>query len=308
MCCTGNVLHQCLSEEKNMNKTELLISLRSLFPFSTLDFGNVFSSIYDLFDRYVRERYKRYKAEKRMQKLTEYKRYISCCYSFYQSELELLDTNMTSLSGAQFSEFFFYAKKRWRKQYQKELLYQALCFDDHSFDEKTMRIFHITQLWKDCSSLSQEIVSMKAKFPLVSSTFLTCYSGSVNYMKSILPVALNMAFNDMAKSEALGTEHVNQLTEPALNFEINQFHMSIAQFAFYARKEKNLTQQNLSELCGIKRSVIAKMETLRQIPSYETLIQFLSFFGAKLMVCFSSPPDTNGRDDLLTAKKLYDIQ
>ncbi len=292
-----------------MNKSELLLSLRSLFPFSTLNFGNVFSSIYDLFDRYVRERYKRYKAEKRVQKLTEYKKYISCCYSFYQRELELLDTNMSkSPSGTQFSEFFFYAKKRWRKQYQKELLYQALCFDDHSFDEKTMRIFHIAQLWKDYGSLSQEIVGMKAKFPSVSQTFLACYSVSVNYMKSILPVALNMAFNDIVKSEALETENVNQLTESSLNFEINQFYMSIAQFAFYARKEKNLTQQNLSELCGIKRSVIAKMETLKQIPSYETLIQFLSFFDAKLVVCFNSPPDIDGRDDLLTAKKLYDIQ
>lgn len=303
------VTPMCTSEDEKMNKNELLSSLRSLFPFSSLDFRNVFSNIYDLFDRYVTGQYKRYKAEKRIQKLTEYKEYINYCYSFYQRELELLNTSMTEqLSSTQFSEFFFYAKKRWRKQYQKELLYQSLCFDDHSFDEKTMQIFHIVRLWKDCDSLSQEILNMKAKFPLVSQSFLSCYSVSVNYMKSILPFALNMTFNDIAKSEALNSEDVNQLTDQSINFEINQFYMSIAQFAFYARKQKNLTQQNLSELSGVKRSTIAKMETLKQIPSYETLIQLLSFFGARLTICFSSTPDTDGRDHLLTGTNLYDIQ
>lgn len=292
-----------------MNKNELLLSLRSLFPFSGLDFEKMFSSIYDLFDRYVKGRYKRYKAEKRRQKLAEYRKFIDCCYSFYQKELELLDTSMLeSFSSTQFSEFFSYAKKRWRKQYQKELLYQSLCFDDHSFDKKTMQIFHIVQMWKDYDFLSQEIINIKAKFPLVSQTFMADYSISVNYMKSILSSTLNMTFNDIAKSEALATEDVNQLTDQSISFEIKQFYMSIAQFAFYARKQKNLTQQNLSELCGVKRSVIAKMETMKQIPSYETLIQFLSFFDARLMICFSSPSDVDGRDDLLTRKDLYDIQ
>lgn len=291
-----------------MKKNELLISLRSLFPFADLDFGKVMNSIYDLFDRYVRGRYKQYKTEKRMQKLKEYREYIICCSTYYQKELELLDASISeSTSSAQFTEFFCSAKKRWRKQYHKELLFQSICFDDYSLDKRTMQLFNVAQLWKDYDFLSREIICMKEESPSVPRGFLVWCSVFADHMKSTLPVALNMVFNDIAKEEYLETEDKARLAEQSFRFEINQFYMSVAQFAFYARKGKNLTQEKLSELCGVKRSTIAKMETMKQIPSYETLIQFLSFFDARLVICFGSAHDADGRDDLLKARIPYDI-
>lgn len=292
-----------------MKKSELLLSLRSLFPFADLDFGKVISTIYDLIDRYVKGRYKQYRTEKRMQKLTEYRNYIVYCSTYYQKELELLDAGMSeSFSSTQFAEFFYSAKRRWRKQYQKELLYQSICFDDYSLDKRTMQLFNVAQLWKDCDSLSKEIICMKEESSSVPQGLLVWCSAFTDQMRSTLPLAVNMVFNDIAKREALEEiEDISQSAEQSVNFEVKQFYMSVAQFAFYVRKEGNLTQQKLSELCGIKRSTIAKMETMKQIPSYETLIQFLSYFDARLMVCFSSAHDADGRDDILKERIPCDI-
>lgn len=291
-----------------MNLKDLLQSILSKVTFSNMHFGNIVSCIYASFDNYIKEQYKNYRVKKQRKKLEEYREYINRCYTFYKKELDFLNENTSDIiSDTQFSDFLFYAKKRWRKQYQDEALYQSLCFDYHIFDEKTMPIYHIVQLWNDYDSQAKEVINLERehffKFQSVDPNYLV----SVNYIKNILLLALDMIFTDINKSELQTLKNKNELTTQSNDFEINQFYMSVAKFAFYARKQNNLTQQSLSELCGINRSTIAKMETLKQIPSYETLIQFLSFFGARLMICFNKPPTIDEGEFLSKRKSSFDI-
>jgi ribosome-binding protein aMBF1 (putative translation factor) len=50
-----------------------------------------------------------------------------------------------------------------------------------------------------------------------------------------------------------------------------------------ARIEKGISQRELAELCGIKQSAIARMETLQAMPRLDTLIKISSSLGVKLV-------------------------
>lgn len=49
-----------------------------------------------------------------------------------------------------------------------------------------------------------------------------------------------------------------------------------------ARIEKELTQRDLAELCGIKQSAIARMESIQAIPRLDTLIKVAKALGIKI--------------------------
>jgi ribosome-binding protein aMBF1 (putative translation factor) len=50
----------------------------------------------------------------------------------------------------------------------------------------------------------------------------------------------------------------------------------------YARKEKGLSQEKLAKICGLKQSAIARLENLKAIPQFETLVKIMQPLGLKL--------------------------
>lgn len=63
-----------------------------------------------------------------------------------------------------------------------------------------------------------------------------------------------------------------------------RFEEELIEATIKAREEANLTQQELSEKCGIKQPAIAKLETQNRIPQTTTLIRLLYPLGYTLSV------------------------
>lgn len=63
-----------------------------------------------------------------------------------------------------------------------------------------------------------------------------------------------------------------------------RFEEELIEATIKAREETNLTQQELSEKCGIKQPAIAKLETQNRIPQTTTLIRLLYPLGYTLSV------------------------
>lgn len=63
-----------------------------------------------------------------------------------------------------------------------------------------------------------------------------------------------------------------------------RLEMEIVQATINARKNKNLTQEELSKLTGLKQSTIARVEKSKHSPTTNTLIRMLYPMGYTLKV------------------------
>lgn len=63
------------------------------------------------------------------------------------------------------------------------------------------------------------------------------------------------------------------------------FQGQISKSIFYQRKRLNLTQEELSKISGVDRSMIAKIETVKQPPTLETAIKLLSALNMGIAIC-----------------------
>lgn len=63
------------------------------------------------------------------------------------------------------------------------------------------------------------------------------------------------------------------------------FQGQISKSIFYQRKKLNLTQEELSKISGVDRSMIAKIETVKQPPTLETAIKLLSALNMGIAIC-----------------------
>lgn len=50
------------------------------------------------------------------------------------------------------------------------------------------------------------------------------------------------------------------------------------------RKSKGMTQQQLSDVCGLTQSVIARIESKRSAPTISTLYKIVSALGTELVI------------------------
>jgi len=62
------------------------------------------------------------------------------------------------------------------------------------------------------------------------------------------------------------------------------------------RKRKGMTQQELAELSGVSRNVIANLETGRNKPTYETAQAIASVLGCKWYKVFDEQKETSEQE------------
>ena len=63
------------------------------------------------------------------------------------------------------------------------------------------------------------------------------------------------------------------------------FQGQVSKSVFYQRKKMKLTQNDLSKISGVDRSMIAKIERLNQPTTLETAIKLLSALNVEIAIC-----------------------
>lgn len=64
-----------------------------------------------------------------------------------------------------------------------------------------------------------------------------------------------------------------------------------------AREQKGLTQKQLSELCGVKQPIIARLESSTHSPQLNSILKILQPLGYKLAVVPNPDSSTSGKSD-----------
>ena len=65
---------------------------------------------------------------------------------------------------------------------------------------------------------------------------------------------------------------------------IIELEKSLIEAVVLARKESGLTQKQLSELCGVKQPIIARLETATHSPQVDSILRILKPLGYTLKV------------------------
>ncbi|MDR2751939.1 MAG: helix-turn-helix transcriptional regulator [Clostridiales bacterium] len=78
---------------------------------------------------------------------------------------------------------------------------------------------------------------------------------------------------------------------PAVRAKI-EFEVELIGKLIAAREAKGMTQEQLAEAAGVKRSAVARLESLKATPKIDTLIKILTPLGYKLTIV---PFDDNAR-------------
>ena len=83
-------------------------------------------------------------------------------------------------------------------------------------------------------------------------------------------------------------DHEKELLEKGLitNEEIRESELRVALMGeiIKARKERNITQQQLEKLSGVRQPVIARMENMTSTPKLDTVMKVLAPLGKTLAV------------------------
>ena len=66
--------------------------------------------------------------------------------------------------------------------------------------------------------------------------------------------------------------------------EMINLEMSLIEAVIEAREKSGLTQKQLSELCGVKQPVIARLESAAHSPQINSILKILKPLGYKLAV------------------------
>ena len=94
----------------------------------------------------------------------------------------------------------------------------------------------------------------------------------------------------MSKEKLFTTweDHEKELLQKGLisEEEIRESELRVALMSeiIMARKEQNITQQQLEKLSGVRQPVIARMESMTSIPKIDTVMKVLAPLGKTLAV------------------------
>lgn len=78
--------------------------------------------------------------------------------------------------------------------------------------------------------------------------------------------------------------------EERINIEVAKNISDIISALIRARTDKNLSQRELAEKCGLHQSAIARMERLQTVPRLDTVMRVASCLGMKLSISKASAP------------------
>lgn len=97
---------------------------------------------------------------------------------------------------------------------------------------------------------------------------------------------------------------INELKNPEFKKEWENLdaEFQIIRAMVDARKEKDITQKELSELTGIAQADISKIENGNANPSINTLKRLAKAMGKKLKITFENPKENMESEQLLLAE------
>ncbi len=247
---------------------------------------NLLSSIYELYimiSNYTRNRFQKFTEAKRQRKLNEYRAYIMDSLIFYQEELNRIDQYIMTDTEQTFSEFMFAAKERAAVQHNLEDYYFSRCFDDFDLDSNTYQIVK----YVETIQRMKEIRSLIQGVPDRNSEGLGLYFEYKTLFSNDLFSALSLYTRRQKERDYIQCFLPESDTANITDIRLNLSYTYISKYIFNRRKEMDLTQQQLSEKSGVNRSVIAKIEKLKQIPTLETLIRLLCCLNGELLISTS---------------------
>lgn len=274
----------------NINEFKILLA-QQLFLFVENSLKQPISFLSSLVSSFIQGRYRSYKEQKRIKQLEQYRTLVLSQITFFQEELEKIDRYKTKLQSPEFADFFFDARERiFEQQFKIELLSTA-CFDEFEIDSPTYMQIKLIQQYQKYSSIKHlDLVGIETDFLKKSLQKQRQYFEYSEYMSTILKSCLTHSIykqqtDDYFKCFMLSLESDSQAAkegEKKIKYEF--FCTNLSKFIYHQRKARNWTQEELSNKSGVNRSSIAKVETLKQIPTLETLFCLLTSLNADILL------------------------
>lgn len=265
---------------------------RQLFLFVENSLKQPISVLSSLIATFTQERYRKYKEQKRIKQLTQYRALILSQIEFYQEELQKIDQYKTESQPYGFADFFFAARERISEQQLKINFLFDICFNEFEIDSQTYMQIKLIEQYKKCKSIKY-LMTIGVENLKISSQKQRHYIEYSEYMSDVLKSCLTNSIRkqqieDYYKCFLLGKESISQTEEEEkkkIKYEF--FCTKLSRFIYQQRKAHNWTQEQLSCQSGVNRSLIAKIETLKQIPTIETLSSLLASLNADILLVAS---------------------
>ena len=277
----------------NINKFKVLFT-QQLFLFVENSVKQPISVLSSLVASFIQEKYRNYKEQKRINQLTQYRTLVLSQIAFFQKELEEIDRYRAGLQTDEFADFFFEARKRISEQQLKIDFLSTICFDEFEIDSETYTQMKLIEQYQKCSSIKNlNVVAIGSDYLKNSLQKQRYYIEYLKYMSTILKSCLTHSIykqqgEDYSKYFLLILKSESQiLKEEKRKIKYNLFCTNLSRFIYYQRKAFDWTQEELSNESGVNRSSIAKIETLKQIPTIETLFCLLTSLNADILLVAS---------------------
>lgn len=284
----------------NINEFKVLLA-QQLFLFVENSLKQPISLISSLVNSFIQGRYKNYKEQKRIKQLEQYRALVISQIAFFEEELKKIDRYKTESQSLAFADFFFGARERMAEQRLKIELLSTICFDEFEIDSPTyMQIKLIEQYQKYISIKHLDLGNMGIDYLKGSLQKERQYIEYSEYMSTVLKSCLAHSIykqqtEDYFKCFMLSLESDSQTAkEEKKKIKYKFFCTNLSRFIYRQRKARNWTQEELSDKSGVNRSSIAKVETLKQIPTLETLFCLLTGLNADILLVASGT--TEGGD------------
>lgn len=277
----------------NINEFKILLA-QQLYLFVENSLKQPISLISSLINNFIQGRYRNYREQKRVKQLEQYRTLVLSQIEFFQEELEKIDHYKTELQPLEFADFFFSARERITKQQVKIELLSTICFDEFEIDSPTYIQMKLIEQYQKCISIKHlDLVSSGTGYVKDLLQKPRQYAEYSEYMSTILKSCLTHSIykqqtEDYFKCFMLSLESDPQAAkegEKKIKYEF--FCTNLSRFIYRQRKARNWTQEELSDKSGVNRSSIAKVETLKQIPTLETLFCLLASLNADLLLVAS---------------------
>lgn len=152
-------------------------------------------------------------------------------------------------------------------------------------DESSLDIFNNIAIYTLATSLIKENTGVRGKLNRVMEKWKYYYL----YMISI---SNEHSMDDFMINNMISGSRIDSRGKGGFlhkYYELS-FQSQFSRYVFYKRKNLNLTQEMLSKMSGVDRSMISKIETAEQKTTMDTAIRLLTSLDSKLEIC--SAPET----------------
>lgn len=276
----------------NINEFKGLFN-RQLFLFIESPLKQSITILFSLINNFTKERYRNYKDQKRLKQIERYRALVLSQISFYRSELEKIDRYKAEPLSYEFAEFFFSARERVFEQQRRIDILSTTCFDEFEIDSHTYFQMKLVEQFQKTEFVKHQIADTanKLEISLRTQRFYIEYAERMTaFAKAYLALSVqNQQVDDYFKCFLTDIAiESGQAKDERKKVKFELFCTNVSRYIYQQRKVRNWTQEKLSRESGVNRSIIAKVETLKQIPTLETLFCLLATLNSDILVVGSS--------------------